>query len=224
MFAGIPQIPDIYVENHDLLLRITSLARMNTYNNRFKLDQIIKLYNEDNLANKLPLFNSQRKLSLSRVKLLAQYMIYKIKNWKLVPITKEDVEKRKPLNKETLLPWANYSLKLNCNFDIQERIDDQHLFIDKILIFRGVLTTNPLQMVSFVFNEKKDDIWVYIYDINGCWSIRKVIRMDDVIANVPYARTMLEKKLHKQVGEKMFRAFKNSLIIHSFLYQKKVIP
>ena len=53
------------------------------------------------------------------------------------------------------------------------------------------------------------------------WSLKKTIRMEDVIANVPYAKTMLQKKMHRQVGEKIFKAFKNSLIIHSFLHNKK---
>ena len=223
VLGDLPQIPDIYIENHDMFVRTVSLSRMNTYNNRFNLENVIKLYNQENLLQKVQILNNKKKLSLAKIKLLARYMIYKVKSWNLLEVSKEEFEKSKSLNKEVLLPWSNYSLKLNCNFDIQQRIDDKHLFIDKILIYRGVLTITPLQLISIVYNEKRDDVVVYVYDVAGSWRLKKTIRMEDVVANVPYARTMLKQRLHHEVGEKIFRSFKNTMIIYSFLHQKKVV-
>mmetsp|Transcript_35026 Transcript_35026/g.31567 ORF Transcript_35026/g.31567 Transcript_35026/m.31567 type:complete len:227 (-) Transcript_35026:111-791(-) len=169
IFEGIKSIPSIDVIHHHLFIRLTSLSRTNTYNNRFNLKDVINLYDVEKLHQKVTLFNDKNKISLAKIRLLAQFMAFKVKAWKLISIFDQELRSHSALNHDTILPWSSMNLKLNCNFDIQQRIDHHHMLINQILLYRGILTVSPLQTVAIVYDNKEDKIKVHIYDINGSW-------------------------------------------------------
>ena len=219
IFDEIPPIPDIYLENHQFFIRITSINKMHTYNNKFRFDQVLTLYRADSITNKVELLTSKKKLTLAKVGLLCKYMIYKINSWNLVNMTNDAISKQTSLNQETMLPWIQYELKLNCNFDIQTRIDDKHMFIDKILIFRAILSLKPIQMVSIAYNENKDYFICYIYDHMFSWLLEKKIKMNDILSNIPHVRTFLKSKLYNELGRRIYKNYKNSLLIFSYMHK-----
>lgn len=219
MFQTINHISLPYIQNHDLFVRVTRLEKMTIYNNRFNLKQVIELYEKENLRDKMTLLKNN-KIVFSQIKTLSQYMTYKVKKWNMVLISENELSTQS-MNKESALPWTNYKLKLNCNFETITKIDHQRLFIDQQLIFRGILTACPLQMVSLVYDETKGTICAYLYDTKESWLLKKTIKMRDIIANIPYVKVMLEQKLHYEVGKRIYEALKNSLIVYSFMKKKK---
>lgn len=219
MFQTINHISLPYIQNHDLFVRVTRLEKMTIYNNRFNLKQVIELYEKENLRDKMTLLKNN-KIVFSQIKTLSQYMTYKVKKWNMVLISENELSTQS-MNKESVLPWTNYKLKLNCNFETITKIDHQRLFIDQQLIFRGILTACPLQMVSLVYDETKGTICAFIYDTKESWILKKTIKMRDIIANIPYVKVMLEQKLHYEVGKRIYEALKNSLIVYSFMKKKK---
>ena len=220
IYDELPPIPDIYLENHQFFIRVTSINKMSIYNNKFRFDQVLRLYNNDLITNKPNLFCQKRKLTLAKVGLLCKYMVYKINCWNFINITEEAISKQTSLNQGSILPWTRYELKLNCNYDIQTRIDDTHMFIDKILIFRAILSLKPLQMISIAYDEHKDYFVCYIYDLDFSWLLKKKIQMNEILSNIPHARTFLKTKLYNEIGRRIYKNFKNTLMIYSFMHRK----
>jgi len=225
MFQTIHHIALPYVQNHDLFVKVTRLEKMAIYNNRFNLKQVIELYQKENLQEKSNLFKDN-KVIFSKIKVLSQYLAYKVKMWNMVDISEGELAKvgdGQSINKENILPWMSYKLKLNCNFEMISKIDSQRLFVDKQLIFRGTLTVEPLQIVSLVYDEKKGIIIAYLYDVKESWLLKKMIQMKDIMVNIPYVKVMLQQQLHYEVGKRIFEALKNALIVYSFMKKKKVV-
>lgn len=217
-------IPDVYVPNYIFFIRATFIHNMHTYNNKFNMEQAINLYQNDNSIKKVQLFDKRQKLNLSKVHLIGGFMGYKIKQWSTTQqASPSEVKNRKDsINPETLTPWTNYGLKLNCNFQIQMRIDDNRLFINKFLIYRTELSLNPIQMVAFVYFETKKYFTAYIYDTDLSWTLKKKIKMAEVEAFIPYAKNMLKLGLYESLGSKIFKAFKNSLMIYSYVHNRGI--
>ena len=222
MFEVVNHISLPYIQNHDLFVRVTRLEKMTIYNNRFNLKQVIGLYAKESFSNKVEIPNNNNKVVFSQIKILSQYMTYKIKNWNMVTISEDEIE-RQTFNRETVLPWTNFKLKLNCNFETITKIDHQRLFINRQLIYRGILTVAPLQMVSLVYSKKKGLIHAYLYDTTESWILKKKLRMTDIITNIPYVGVMLEQQLHYEVGLRIYEALKNSLIVYSFIKKRKIV-
>ena len=211
-------IPDVYMPNYTIFIRMTSLQKMHTYNTKFTLEQGIKLYEKDESVERVPLLNSNNKISLANVALICNYMVYKSKVWNVSSTSEELINAKSSLNRQKVLPWTNLGLKLNCNLDLQLRVDDQRVFVERLLIYRDVLSQLPLQMVSIVFYEKKDYFMFYLYDVDSCWVIKKKIRMNEVIAHLPYVKQMLEAQLYEELGKRMLQTFKNRLILHVYTF------
>jgi len=222
MFQTIHHISLPYVQNHDLFVRVTRLEKMTIYNNRFNLKQVIELYQKENLRDQVNLIKNN-KIVFSQIKMLSQYMTFKVKMWNMVTISENELNKKQSINKENILPWMNYKLKLNCNFETIAKIDHQHLFVDQQLIFRGMLTVMPLQIVSLVYDEKNGFVTAYLYDVKESWLLKKTIRMRDIVVNIPYVKVMLKQKLNYEVGKRIYEALKNSLIVYSFMKKKKIV-
>ena len=220
MFQPISDISFHQIQTHDLFIRVTRLEKMTIYNNRFNLKQVIELYEQENLRDKITLLKDN-KITFSKIKTLSQYMAYKVKKWNMVVISENELSTQS-MNKESLLPWTNYKLKLNCNFETITKIDHQRLFIDQQLIFRGILTVSPMQMVSLVYDESKGTICAHLYDTKGSWRLKKSIKMRDIIAKIPYVKVMLKEKLNYEVGKRIYEALKNSLIVYSFMKKRDI--
>ncbi len=92
--------------------------------------------------------------------------------------------------------------------------------MNKFLIYRSILLLVPLQMVAFVYHEKKEFFTAYIYDNNVSWVLKKKIQMTEVKAFIPYASDILRLGLYQELGNRILKAFKNPLIVHSYINSK----
>lgn len=45
--------------------------------------------------------------------------------------------------------------------------------------------------MAIVYDGKEEKVKCHIYDIYGSWQLEKRIRMDDVVASIPYAKIMI---------------------------------
>ena len=209
-------IPDVYIPNYNIFIRMTSLNKLHTYNMKFTLEQGIKLYETDENVQQVQLLNSNQKISMASIGLICSFMVHKAESWNVSTTTEASTDTKRSLNKQMVLPWTNLTLKLNCNLDMQFRVDHQHLCVDRFLIYRDVLSSQPLQMISIVYYEKKEYFMLYLYDVSSSWITRKKVKMVEVKAYVPYVKQMLNLKLYQELGARIHKAFKNRLILHSY--------
>lgn len=216
-------VPELNIGEYIFFMRVTSIHNMHTYNNKFNFEQAIKLYLGDKRIVQKPLFTKKKKLNLATVRLIGNYMVYKTKQLNAAqPQTPPSLGDRRDAvntaNEVTPLPY--FGLKLNCNLKIQMTIDEEHLFMNKFVIYRSILSLVPLQMVAFVYYEKKEYFTAYIYDNKVSWILKKKIQMAEVKAFIPYATNMIKLGLYQELGSRILKAFKNALIIHSYINTK----
>lgn len=218
IFEKSEPIPDVYIPNYNIFIRMIAIHNMHSYSTKFTLEQGIRLYEKDSEIEKVPLFNAFKKISLANVELICNFMLYKMKDWNVSSISEElSTAMRGPLNRQPVLPWTNLDLKLNSNLDLQFQTGPESLSVNKLLIYRNVLSLKPLQIASIVYYQKKDSFEVYMYDVDYSWVLKKRINIDVVKASVPYVEKMLQLKLYEELGERIYKAFKNRLLHYSYV-------
>ena len=220
LFESSEPIPDVYISNYNIFIRMTSIHNMYTYSTKFTLSQGIRLYESDESIQRERLFDAKDKLSIANVRRICDYLVYKTRSWNMGAATEESPKaNRNSLNHQELLPGTDPGLKLNCNLSLQLRVDDQQLFVNLLLLYRNMLSLQPLQIASIVYNRVKECFIVFIYDVDNSWTLKKKLRMSEINSFVPYAKQMLRLELHEELGERIFKAFKNNLILHSYRYK-----
>lgn len=85
-----------------------------------------------------------------------------------------------------------------------------------LLLFRTVFTIKPLQLMAILFNTQTCKV---IFNVWNCrsqqtaqieWNVRKILY------KVPNAKQLMKMNAFKELGRRIFLAFKNALIVETF--------
>ena len=108
-------------------------------------------------------------------------------------------------------------MKINSKMDLRIRLDKYYKAYNNTLIFRRVFTMKPLKIFCVLYNEQKQTFLIILYDNNGCELVKRPITMKYIKIYIPYAEMMIRQNLFVRLGERIFLAFKNLLIMENQL-------
>lgn len=99
---------------------------------------------------------------------------------------------------------------------MNQKIKFPGLYADKsaifIVIFQGVFTIKPKQVISLLFCERKSFFLAFIYDTRRNSYFKQKIRREKAKKYIPFLEEMVKLGLFFELGERIFKTFKNSLL------------
>jgi hypothetical protein len=110
-------------------------------------------------------------------------------------------------------------MKINSKMDLRIRLDKYYKAYNDTLIFRRVFTMKPLKIFCVLYNEQRQTFLIILYDNNGCELVKRPITMKYIKIYIPYAEMMIRQNLFVRLGERIFLAFKNLLIMENQLHE-----
>lgn len=84
---------------------------------------------------------------------------------------------------------------------------------ENFLIYKVVLTVNPRQTVSILYNPKENIFWCLSFIHSKCVQIKKRIKYNEFASLVPQLKYLLELGDFQKIGERFTMNIKNILII-----------
>mmetsp|Transcript_428 Transcript_428/g.469 ORF Transcript_428/g.469 Transcript_428/m.469 type:complete len:100 (+) Transcript_428:296-595(+) len=86
------------------------------------------------------------------------------------------------------------------------------------IIFQDVISKNPCQVCTIIYNDVKD-VFVYrLYRASDCSSSEKRIPAEDVARScAPHYLQMLKNKMFKQLGERISKYYMKDIVVSSLL-------
>jgi hypothetical protein len=112
-------------------------------------------------------------------------------------------------------------MKLNSRLDLSVQTDPHYRYFNDILLYKDVFTLNPLQTLVILFNQHKLDVTFVLYDSNTCAQSSTRVPVEQVEVYVPHLLAMIQNKMFTEAGSRIIAAFKNSLLMSSYLNKDK---
>jgi len=110
---------------------------------------------------------------------------------------------------------------LNSRLDLSVQTDPHYRYFNDILLYKDVFTLNPLQTLVILFNQHKLDVTFVLYDSNTCAQSSTRVPVEQVEVYVPHLLAMIQNKMFTEAGSRIIAAFKNSLLMSSYLNKDK---
>jgi hypothetical protein len=87
---------------------------------------------------------------------------------------------------------------------------------NKYLLFRNIFTMKPLSIVTISYNQQKERFKIFVYNSELGELYRKELTLQQITKIVLYTPSLLKLKKYKELGKMIYKAYKNSIIIHSY--------
>lgn len=202
MFNSISYLSSI---NYSLNIRIYYFGK-NPYTQSEKLNlrEIINLFIADGFY-KFQANYFESKVNLADLKIICDYIIFKIKNANLVNLMHED-----PL----------FSRKsVNNTADLAKKTDLISLLMENkvtttILLHTAAFTISPLRRILIYYNTKKGVINIKVYHISISSSIELNFKIKSIMKHFPFIQQMLDAKIYREVGKRVFTIYKDFLTLY----------
>ncbi|KAL4430085.1 hypothetical protein ABPG74_013532 [Tetrahymena malaccensis] len=103
--------------------------------------------------------------------------------------------------------------RIKTNSNLNMGIVENSLAKSYIILYRKLLTFKPYIFLSIIFNEKYQKIIFSTQNLENCSEFNKSYDLYQIEYLIPYASKMIENSLFKEVGERLYLAFKNRIIV-----------
>ncbi|KAL4476820.1 hypothetical protein ABPG72_010657 [Tetrahymena utriculariae] len=104
-------------------------------------------------------------------------------------------------------------LRIKTNSNLNMGIVENSLAKSYIILYRKLLTFKPQIFLSIIFNEKYQKIIFSTQNLENCTEFNKSYDLYQIEYLIPYASKMIENSLFQEVGERLYLAFKNRIIV-----------
>ena len=88
---------------------------------------------------------------------------------------------------------------------------------NKIILYRTVFTIRPLQVITIIYKIKSTNFKFFIYNAQKSETYLKKYSTKYLLNFVPYLNNMLKLRLYKELGLRLIKTLKNSLIVFAFM-------
>ncbi|EWS71383.1 hypothetical protein TTHERM_000780669 (macronuclear) [Tetrahymena thermophila SB210] len=103
--------------------------------------------------------------------------------------------------------------RIKTNSNLNMGIVENSLAKNYIILYRKLLTFKPQIFLSIIFNEKYQKIIFSTQNLENCQEFNKSYDLYQIEYLIPYASKMIENSLFKEVGERLYLAYKNRIIV-----------
>ncbi|KAL4476821.1 hypothetical protein ABPG72_010658 [Tetrahymena utriculariae] len=105
-------------------------------------------------------------------------------------------------------------VQLNCDINIQRLIDPNQKHF--IIMYRGVFTKKPLQMIAIYYQTSKRKFFAEIWNIKTQKRVKQKIKFKQICYQIPFVKQLLKLKQYSEIGKRIFLTFKNALMISTY--------
>ena len=161
---------------------------------------------------------------------IGNYILSKIrKNESILKFRESEMELPKAqqnqglLQQKTLLLAAPQgfvgNIKLNTSIAYDQLLSTSES--NFLLLYRNVFTMRPLQMISVIYSIIERKFVIHINNHQNSKTYTHKLRISEAEVFIPYIKSMIELRLYFEIGLRLFKAFKNKLLISSYSIWKK---
>ena len=212
------RVPFISLKNaleFDLNINMKSLTKSTSSNENICLKDIIITYNQHFNINPMEFYKKQyNQVFLRELSLFIKNKIQNERNQKnhTKKYSLELAQTRGLLNN------FGEKIKLNQKIKFQALYSNRnHIFM---LIHQTVLTIKPKQIASILFCKEKTYFIIFIYHNKDCTYFKQKISRKKIIYYIPNLEEMITLELMNELGDRIFKVFKNSLLFTSYYKTK----
>ena len=197
------------LQMYSIYLRITSIDRVTITNEKFAFNDICRLedYNKGKQICLIDLVNMGHQIK--------ERLIHKRTSRRVSSLS---------LSKNFADSLINvYLSRNNLNKDIgnQMQLSSSSTFAFEnkwILIYRGVFTVKPKQMLFVTINARKKKMCFVVYNLKICKKFSKIYSFSQLASRIPFLNSMIVNfSMYRLIGMRVKDAFKNSLMIDSYI-------
>ncbi|EAS05978.2 hypothetical protein TTHERM_00780670 (macronuclear) [Tetrahymena thermophila SB210] len=105
-------------------------------------------------------------------------------------------------------------VQINCDINIQRLIDPNQKHF--IIMYRGVFTKKPLQMIAIYYQTSKRKFFAEIWNIKTQKRVKQKIKFKQICYQIPFVKQLLKLKQYSEIGRRIFLTFKNALMISTY--------
>eukprot|EP01016_Furgasonia_blochmanni_P038023 TRINITY_DN4549_c0_g1_i4.p1 TRINITY_DN4549_c0_g1~~TRINITY_DN4549_c0_g1_i4.p1 ORF type:complete len:759 (+),score=171.58 TRINITY_DN4549_c0_g1_i4:131-2407(+) len=239
LFAAMEPIVYSMTANYNLHVRIQSLSNLQVQQDSINLREIINLYISDGLYRfQTNYLNS--KLNLSNLIDMSSYVMFKIKTSNLIGVSSETkaLSKKNMRGRATLIVDQEELFETRPNMNLGPREINQHkgpmLHVGKVkdqdfwedapptvdnsckLLYKGVLSSSPKQIITLFYREPKDQVISYVYRLHNSTVFMKKYTIKELEDRVEYLRPLLKARLYAKAGERIMERIRRLLSIYSY--------
>lgn len=207
------RIPFISLKNSlefEMNISMKSLKKSTSSNEKICLKDIILSYHEEYKINPMEIYKKQYNQVF--IKELSMFIKNKIQN-----------EKDQRESKRNSIEIASNKLVMNSfqeKIKLNQKIKFQGLYSNRnslfLLIYQAIFTKRPKQIISILFSKEKSYFLIFLYCNGDCTYFKQKIRKQKIIYYIPNLEEMIELGLLYEVGERIYKVFKNSLLYSSY--------
>ena len=84
-----------------------------------------------------------------------------------------------------------------------------------LIFYKTVFSTTPMQLIIVYYKPRKNQFYVLLQHCNNSRSSRVRLPMPLVYQYLPYFSHMINLKQYEHIGARIFKAFKNTLLIQT---------
>lgn len=213
-------------ENLVLKLKIRELKSTKISNDTFSLQELLNLYICDKKINKIKHYDLNlsniRSFSITHafLRFLCTFLYLKIRRIeKVFTVNKFDGFYSEIQRVYGATTAKNVKIKAK-RMKLNAKLQVQSLYFNNykkwLLIYKRILTIKPRQMIAILFCPHYKRICVYIYNNKNCKCYKKYFLIKNLKVHIPYINEMLLLQEFNILGERVFRALKNTLLVSSY--------
>ena len=94
---------------------------------------------------------------------------------------------------------------------------------DRVFLYKGILIAKSRFLLSFMYIKGRNTVEIRLFDQKIGRNINKMLMIDAIEAVFPNVRKLLKAEAYRILGDILFKAFKNTLLMFVFkmnLYKK----
>lgn len=182
--------------NYSLIIQIYYFKNMNIQIESMNLREMINLFIADGFY-KYQANYFESKVNLADLKIICDYIIFKIKNANLVNLMHET-----PLFSRKFLQNSSEENQKQENHSSYTENDTT-----KIYLWRDILTSMPLQIVTLWYKPQKKKITAKIYRNTDSSSVEIDLKGKKIKKEIPFIQHMLDKKLYKIAAKRVIAVY-----------------
>lgn len=178
--------------NYSMLIKIYYFRNLHYQFERMNLREIINLFIADGFY-KYQANYFESKVNLADLKIICDYIVFKIKNSNLVNLMHET-----PLFSRKFIHDIGDESKKSDHPSLM--MEDENA---KVFLTKEILTVNPPRAVTLWYKNKKGLVEVKIYSLVNSSVIELILKIRKLRKQIPMIEPMLANKMYRDVGRRI---------------------
>ena len=112
-------------------------------------------------------------------------------------------------------------MKINSKIDLKIMLDNYYKQTNDILIFRNIFSPCQRKMFIIMYNDKSKRFRLIVYNVFTGHHFNKLYSNKYIRGFFPYLEQMIAQKKFPEIGERIFKVFKNQMLMYQHLEENK---